>query len=326
MLAIDILKQEGHPLRWAERERPVPKTGEVVLEVVATAVNRADLLQRMGRYPPPQGVTDVMGLEASGRVVALGEGVQGVALGDEVCALLAGGGYAQYVACPESQLLPCPSSLTLVEAAALPEAIFTAYLNLYLEGELAPGEVALVHAGASGVGTAALQICRALGNGAYATASGGKLSALAALGAVASFDRAKEDFVTWIKDQTGGRGADVILDVVGGRYLERNLAALAPGGRLVVIGLLGGATGQLALGRLLQRRLRIVGSVLRGRSVEEKQAIRDAIIEQVWPHVETGAIRPVIDCVLPMAEIEQAHTLLRENRTVGKVLLEVPAS
>lgn len=325
MFAIEVAEDEARSLRWVERERPEPKAGEVLVEVVATAVNRADLLQRIGRYPPPAGVTEVMGLEAAGRVVALGAGVSGVARGDEVCSLLAGGGYAQFVSCPAAQLLPCPPSLSLVEAAALPEAIFTAYLNLYIEGALAPGEVALVHAGASGVGTAALQICRALGNEVYATASASKLSTLAELGATGSFDRADEDFVGWIKAQTKGRGADVILDVVGGNYLERNIAALAPGGRLVVIGLLGGVKATLDLGRLLPRRLRVVGSVLRSRPVSEKLAIRDAVRERVWPHVEQGRVRPIIDRVMPIAEVEAAHGLLRDNKSVGKVVLELPA-
>lgn len=323
MFAIEVAEDEQRSLCWTERAMPEPAAGEVLLQVRATAVNRADLLQRIGRYPPPRGITEVMGLEASGRVAALGEGVESVAVGDEVCALLAGGGYAQYVACPEAQLLARPPCLSLVEAAALPEAVFTAYLNLYMEGQLAAGEVALVHAGASGVGTAALQICRALGNRVYATASAGKLAGLSALGATASFDRAQEDFDGWIREHTDGRGADVILDVVGGSYLERNLSALAAGGRLVVIGLLGGLKGELALGRLLQRRLRVVGSVLRSRTVAEKAAIRDAIAAHVWPHVGAGMIRPVVECTMPIRDVEQAHALLRENRTVGKVLLEI---
>lgn len=324
MLAVQVADDKARSLRWSPMPRPTPAAGEVLLEVAATAVNRADLLQRIGRYPVPPGITDVMGLEAAGRIVELGPEVQGWTVGQEVGCLLAGGGYAQYAVCPAGQLLSRPSRLSLVELAALPEALFTAYLNLYLLGRLSAGEHALVHAGASGVGSIALQLCRALGNPVHATASGGKLHRLSELGALTAIDREQDDFVARVREVTEGRGVDVILDPVGGAYLGRNIDALANGGRLVVIGLLGGASAELPLGKLLTRRLQVLGSVLRARPVSEKTAIRDGLLAAAWPAVERGEILPVIEEVRPITEVDEAHTLLRDNRTVGKVILTVP--
>jgi putative PIG3 family NAD(P)H quinone oxidoreductase len=323
MKAVVVSTDDKKTMAWTDVERPRPAAGEVLMRVHATAVNRADLLQRIGKYPPPAGITNVMGLEAAGEIVELGEGVTDYAAGARVCCLLAGGGYAQYVNCPASQLFEIPDSMSFEQAAAMPEVLLTAYLNLYLEGQLQPGERALVHAGASGVGTAALQICRALGNDVYATASSGKLAGLKELGATATIDRESEDFVERVKQLTEGRGVDVILDVVGGSYLERNIRSLAPKGRLVVIGLLGGIEGTLALGLLLRKRLKVVGSVLRSRCVEEKSAICADARERVWPLVERGEIVPVIHSTLPIEQVSDAHGLLKQNSTVGKVILTV---
>lgn len=324
MLAVQVADDKARSLSWSPLPRPTPAAGEVLLQVAATAVNRADLLQRIGRYPVPPGITDVMGLEAAGRIVELGPEVEGWTVGQEVGCLLAGGGYAQYAVCPAGQLLPRPSRLSLVELAALPEALFTAYLNLYLLGGLTAGEHALVHAAASGVGSIALQLCRALGNPVHGTASGGKLHRLGELGALTAIDREQDDFVARVREVTEGRGVDVILDPVGGAYLGRNIDALANGGRLVVIGLLGGASAELPLGKLLTRRLQVLGSVLRARPVAEKTRIRDGLMAAAWPAVERGEILPVIEEVRPITEVAEAHALLRDNRTVGKVILTVP--
>ncbi|MCC6748592.1 MAG: NAD(P)H-quinone oxidoreductase [Deltaproteobacteria bacterium] len=325
MKAISVENDADRSLRWREHPTPRPGAGEVLLRVQATAVNRADLVQRAGAYPPPAGASEILGLEAAGVVAAVGEGVDGWSVGDEACCLLAGGGYAEYVACHHRVLLPVPRGLSVREAAALPEVFFTAYLNLFMEGGLAPGERALVHAGASGVGTAAVQLCRLFDRRIYVTASAGKLAALRELGADAAIDREAEDFVSRVHELTASQGVDVILDPVGGAYLSRNLTALSLGGRLVVIGLLGGARGELPMGMLLMRRLRIIGSVLRSRSVEEKAAIRDELLARVWPHFAAGALRPIVDRTLPIDRADEAHALLKSNATFGKVVLTIPS-
>ena len=324
MRAIIVRADPSRTMAWAAVAKPVVGPGEVLLRVRATALNRADLLQRRGLYPPPPGVTEVMGLEAAGEIEAVGPGVSLWKPGQRVCSLLAGGGYAEYAVCPVEQLLPIPEGLSFAQAAALPEALFTAYLNIYIEGELQPGKTALIHAGASGVGSAAIQLCAALGNPVYATASRAKLPLLAELGASRAIDREGEDFVAQVHEATSGRGVDLILDPVGGSYLARNIEVLAPQGVLVVIGLLGGNSGELALGQLLLRRLRIVGSVLRARPVADKGAIRDGLLARVWPHVEAGAIRPILHAEMSIAEVTQAHELLKSNSTSGKVVLHVP--
>ena len=320
MKAIQI--GEGGKLVWQEVPRPTPGEREVLVRIAATAVNRADLLQVKGLYPPPPGASDILGLEATGEIVEVGSGVERSQVGDRVCCLLAGGGYGEFVAVDQGSLLPLPSGLSLVDAAALPEALYTAYLNVFMEGALAAGESVLVHAGASGVGTAAIQIAKALGHRVFATASSGKLERLRELGAVA-IDRQEEDFVARVKEETQGRGVEVIFDPVGGSYLAGNIKSLAKQGRLVIIGMLGGIKAELFLPTLMMNRLRIIGSVLRSRSVQEKAQITAALEERVWPLVEAGTVRPIIERVMPIAEAEAAHEMLRSNSTVGKVVLTI---
>ncbi len=321
MKAIQI--RERH-LVWEDTEEPELGPGQVRIENRATAVNRADLAQRAGGYPPPAGASPVLGLECAGVVAAVGDGVRRVVPGDEVCALLAGGGYAQTVVVPAGQVLKKPAGLTFVEAASIPEVFATAYLNLFMEARLAMGEHAVIHAGASGVGTAGIQMCKAFGNPVFVTAgSDEKIDRCVGLGAAAGINRHGGDFATAIRRWTDGRGADVILDPVGGSYLAANLASLAMDGRLVVIGLLGGANAEAALGTMMVKRLRIIGSTLRARSVAAKAAVMDALKERVWPLLEDGTIQPVIERVLPIGEADEAHELIAGNQTFGKVVLEV---
>ena len=265
-----------------------------------------------------------MGLECAGVVSAVGEGVSRVVAGDEVCALLAGGGYAETVVVPAGQVLKKPAKLTFVEAASIPEVFATAYLNLYMEARLKKGEHAVIHAGASGVGTAAIQMCAAFGNPAFVTAgSQDKVDRCIEFGADAGMNRHEGDFTEAIRTWTGGRGADVILDPVGGAYLAANLASLATDGRLVIIGLLGGAIAEAPLGTMMVKRLRIIGSTLRARSIAAKATIMDALKERVWPLLDDGTIRPVIERVFPVEEAGSAHDLIAGNQTFGKVVLRV---
>ena len=311
-------------LVWGEAPEPELGAGAVRIAVKASAVNRADLMQAMGRYPPPPGASDVPGLECSGEVVAIGEGVERVAPGDRVCALLAGGGYAETVVAPAGQVLPIPKGLGLLEAAALPEVFATAYLNLYGEAGLATGERVLVHAGASGVGTAAIQLCRHSHNPCFVTVgSAAKLDRCLALGAAGGANRHEQRFADQAAEWTGGEGFDVILDPVGASYLDDNLASLGLDGRLILIGLMGGATAELNMALLLMKRLRIIGSTLRPRSIAAKSAVMDGLQRDLWPKVENGAIQPIIETVVPMAEAQRAHELVASNETVGKVLLEL---
>jgi putative PIG3 family NAD(P)H quinone oxidoreductase len=323
MRAIITIEDAENTLAWDEVERPAPGPGCVLLRVAATAVNRADLSQRAGTYPPPPGASSILGLEASGTIAALGEGVTQWKVGEPVCALLSGGGYAEYVVVPQGHLLPVPERLTLEQAAALPEVLTTAYLNLFIEGGLMPGEVAMLHAGASGVGTAAIQLCRELGNPCITTSSGDKIDVLRELGASLTLDRRADDFdfVRASKAFTKDRGVDVILDPVGGGYLPLNVKALAPQGRLVIIGLLGGPLGELPVGQLMVKRLRVIGSVLRSRTHAEKDAIIARLREHIWPLVAAGRIQPIIDRVLPIQDAQQAHEILAANDTVGKIVL-----
>lgn len=324
MQAIEVLDDERRTLAWREISDVEAGPGEVVVSVRATAVNRADLLQRRGLYPPPPGASHVMGLEAAGVVESVGEGVDDAWIGRPVAALLAGGGYAEKVAVPQEHLLEIHESLSFEDAAAIPEVFYTAYLNIFIEAQAARGETVMVHAAASGVGTAALQLCRQFDCPVIATASGGKLDDLPELGARHCVDRHEQSFVDVVADVTDGRGVDVILDPVGATYLEDNVASLAPRGRLVVIGLLGGMRGELDLGSLLRRRLRVIGSVLRSRSNDEKTEITRRFVSDVWPHFADGKLQPVVDRVLDIADVEQAHGLLERNETVGKVVLRMP--
>jgi putative PIG3 family NAD(P)H quinone oxidoreductase len=298
--------------------------GEVLVEVAATAVNRADVLQRRGFYEPPPGASPYPGLECSGRIAALGDGVEGWSVGDEVCALLSGGGYASLVAVPAGQLLPVPDGVSLVEAAALPEVVCTVWSNVFQHAALQPGELLLVHGGTSGIGTMAIQLAKRHGARVICTVGSPEKAARAEeLGAERAIRYRDEDFVEVVRELTGGRGADVVLDNMGASYLPRNVATLAVGGRLVVIGMQGGAKGELDLGALLGKRASVHAASLRARPAAEKAAIVAAVRAQVWPAVAAGEVRPVVDRVLPLDEAAEAHRVLESSTHVGKILLTV---
>jgi putative PIG3 family NAD(P)H quinone oxidoreductase len=311
-------------LRPAEVPDPVAGPGEVLLDVVATAVNRADLLQRRGLYPPPAGAPAWPGLEASGTVAALGEGVTSWAVGDRVCALLAGGGYAERVAVAADLLLPVPPELDLEEAAALPEVVCTVWSNVFMVAGLRPGEVVLVHGGAGGIGTMAIQLAREMGARVAVTAgSAAKLARCAELGAEILVNYRERDFVSELLAATDRHGADVVLDSQGARYLARNVEVLATNGRLVVIGLQGGRRAELDLAALLEKRAAVLATSLRARPPEEKAAIVASVHENVWPLVVDGRVRPVVHARLPLDRAAEAHRILEESSHVGKVLLTV---
>ncbi|HWB70656.1 MAG TPA: NAD(P)H-quinone oxidoreductase [Egibacteraceae bacterium] len=316
----------GGPKVLALVDRPDPEPGpdELLVRVRATALNRADVLQRQGAYPPPPGTTDILGLEMAGEVVGVGEAVRGWRLGERVCALLPGGGYAQLAVVPSALALRVPDNLDWVQAAAVPEVFTTAYDNLFNRGRLAAGETVLLHGGGSGVGTAAIQLAKHRGCRVLVTAgSQAKLEACARLGADAGVNYRQEDFVERARELTGGRGVDVVLDIVGGSYLERNLRVLATEGRLVVIGLMGGASAQIDLGRLLTGRLSLAGSTLRARSVPEKAALADQIRREVLPALADGTLSPVVDRVLPLERAAGAHAVMEASEHVGKIVLAV---
>ncbi|MCZ6659584.1 MAG: NAD(P)H-quinone oxidoreductase [Gammaproteobacteria bacterium] len=318
------IKHDGGKLQWADVPEPEVGVGDVKIEVAASAVNRADLMQAQGAYPPPAGASEILGLECSGVVLEIGEGVQRVAPGDKVCALLSGGGYAERVVVPAGQVLKIPNGVSVVEAAALPEVFATAYLNLYQEAKLAKGERVLLHAGASGVGTAAIQMCRESHNPCFVTVgSQAKIERCVTLGAVDGSDRHVETFQARVSDWTGGDGFDVILDPVGARYLQDNLASLSIDGRLVLIGLMGGAATEINLGILLMKRLRVIGSTLRARSIAAKARVMDGLQRDVWPKFADGTIQPIIEEIVPMPDAGRAHELVAGNETFGKVLLEL---
>ena len=308
----------------AEVDDAVAGSGEVLVEVVATAVNRADVLQRRGFYQPPPGASPYPGLECSGRIAALGSGVAGWSVGDEVCALLSGGGYASLVAVPAGQLLPVPHGVSLVEAAALPEVVSTVWSNVFQLAALQPGEVLLVHGGTSGIGTMAIQLATRHGARVLCTVgSPEKAERAEALGAERAIRYRDEDFVEIVRELTDGQGADVVLDNMGASYLPRNLQALAVGGRLVVVGLQGGAVGELDLGALLTKRGSVHATSLRARPDTEKAAIVAAVLAGVWPAIEAGEVRPVIDRVLPLEDAAEAHRVMESSTHVGKILLAV---
>jgi NADPH:quinone reductase len=325
MKVVEIARPGGPAvLRPAERPIPAPAPGEVLIQVAAAGVNRPDLMQRMGKYPPPPGASDIPGLEVAGTVAAVAPGVAGWASGDRVCALVAGGGYAEYCVAPAPQCLPIPAGLTPIEAAAIPETYFTVWTNLFDGGRLVAGETLLVHGGASGIGTTAIQLGRAFGARVLATAgSDARCAACERLGAERSINYRTSDFAEEVQQHTSGRGADVVLDIVGGPYLERNLATLAVGGRLVIIGLMRGARAEVSLLPVLQRRLTITGSTLRPRTVEQKGAIARALRQHVWPLLEQGRVRPVIHATFPLAKAADAHRALEAGEPVGKLVLTV---
>ena len=329
MKAITI-PSPGEPdaLVLAEAPDPTAGQGEVRIRVAAAGVNRADVMQRKGFYPPPAGASAYPGLEVSGTIDALGEGVEGWAVGDEVCALLTGGGYAEQVAVPATQLLPIPAGVSLEDAAALPEVTCTVWSNVFLTANLQPGELFLCHGGSSGIGTMAIQLARAVGARVAVTAgSQDKLDVCRDLGAEVLINYRDEDFVARVKEASDGRGADVILDNMGAKYLPRNVDALAVNGRLVVIGLQGGAVGELNLGQLLTKRAAVIATSLRARPVEEKATIVAAVREHVWPLIaesgngELGAVRPVIQATYPLADAAAAHRDLEASQHIGKLLL-----
>ena len=301
---------------------PQPQAGEVRVRVAAAGVNRADVMQRMGHYPPPPGAPEYPGLEVSGTVDAVGEGVEGWAVGDEVCALLSGGGYAELVCVPAGQLLPVPAGVSLEDAAALPEVVSTVWSNVFMTANLLPGQTLLVHGGSSGIGTMAIQLAREVGAHVAVTAgSAEKLEACRALGAEVLVNYREEDFVERVRAATGGAGADVVLDNMGAKYLARNAGVLAPTGRLVVIGLQGGRTAELALGKLLAKRAAVIATSLRARPAAEKATIVAAVREHVWPLVEAGRVRPVVHGRYPLADAAAAHRELESSGHVGKILL-----
>ena len=301
---------------------PSPGAGEVVVEVAAAGVNRADLMQRQGVYPPPPGESEIVGLEVSGRIAELGDGVHGWQVGDEVCALLAGGGYAERVIVPAGQLLSVPDGVSLVDAAALPEVVCTVWSNVFMVGALKESETLLVHGGSSGIGTMAIQLGHAFGARVATTAgSPDKLAACRALGADILINYRDQDFADELDHATEGHGADVILDGIGAKYLSQNVRALAPHGRLVTIGMLGGAKGELDLGALLRKWGTVTATGLRARPRDEKAEIVAAVREQVWPLIADGRVRPIVHERLPLGEAARAHRILGESSHIGKVLL-----
>ncbi|RSM67531.1 NADPH:quinone oxidoreductase [Actinoplanes sp. ATCC 53533] len=322
MHAITI-EEPGGPdaLVWAEVPDPTPGAGEVVVEVTAAAVNRADVTQRQGHYPPPPGAPPFPGLECSGVITAIGDGVTGHHVGERVCALLAGGGYAEQVAVPAGQLLPIPQQMSVQEAAALPEVACTVWSNVVDVARLRKGETLLVHGGGGGIGTFAIQLGKALGARVLVTAREPKHAQLRALGADLAIDYTSADFVAETKEFTDGKGVDVILDIIGAKYLNRNVAALASGGRIAVIGLQGGRSGELDLAALMMKRGSVSATTLRARPLPDKARIVRGVREQVWPLVDAGAIRPIIDRTIPMADAAAAHRLMESSDHLGKILL-----
>ena len=309
-------------MSWERVPDPTPAPSEVIIEVAASAVNRADLLQRQGFYPPPPGASDILGLECSGTITAVGAALSLDRIGEKVTAILAGGGYAQKVAVPIGQVMSVPTGIDLADAAALPEVACTVWSNLDMVANLSEGEWLLIHGGGSGVGTMAIQIGRALGARVAVTAgSQTKLDACAALGAEVLINYNDADFVDVIKDVTGGRGANVILDNMGGSYLHRNVQALARDGRLVIIGLQGGIKAELDINALLRKNGSVIATSLRGRPESEKAAICSQVERNVWPWVHAGVVRPIIDRVMPMSEAAAAHELLADGAITGKILL-----
>ena len=325
MRVVEISKY-GPPevLVVASRPRPEPAPEEVLIEVRAAGVNRPDVAQRLGKYPPPPGASDIPGLEVAGTIVAVGPGVAGWHVGNEVCALVAGGGYAQFCAAPSGQCLPVPRGLSPVAAAAIPETYFTVWTNVFERGRLVAGETLLVHGGASGIGTTAIQLAHAFGARVLATAgSAERCTACERLGADRAINHEEEDFVAVVREATGGRGADLILDMVGGDYVRRNIEALATDGRLVQIAFLQGSKVEIDLGVVMRRRLTVTGSTLRPRAVAEKSAIAAALRAHVWPLLERGAVRPVIFATFPFERAAEAHALLESGQHIGKIVLTV---
>lgn len=325
-MKVTEIAESGGPevLRAAIRATPEPGHGEVLIEVAAAGVNRPDVVQRQGGYPPPPGASDIPGLEVAGTIVATGAGVSTLLIGDRVCALITGGGYAEYCPAPAAQVLPVPAGLDMIEAAALPETFFTVWSNVFDRGRLQPGERFLVHGGSSGIGTVAIQLARAFEARVFATAgSAEKCAACERLGAERAINYHDENFVEVAKALTGGVGLDLILDMVGGDYIQRNIAALATEGRLVQIAFLAGANVELNLMPLMLKRLTLTGATLRARAIEDKAAIADALRSRVWPLLESGRVRPVIDSTVALADAAKAHERIESGEHIGKIVLTV---
>ena len=323
MIAIEI-REPGDPdvLTATERPRPAVMQGDVLIRIAAAGVNRPDVMQRQGRYPPPAGASDIPGLEIAGIVEDVGASVDEFRVGDAVCALVSGGGYAEYCSAPAAQCLPVPKGLSLLEAAGIPETAFTVWTNLVDRGRLRGGETLLVHGGSSGIGTTAIQLGRALGARVYATAgSAEKCAACEALGADRAFNYRDMDFVAALKEATAGRGADVVLDIVGGDYFQRNLDVLAMDGRLVLVGQLGGMKAHINTTPIFVKRLTVTGSTLRARSIAEKGAIAKAVRQHVWPLFESGVMRVPVHATVPLREAAEAHRLMESSGHVGKIML-----
>jgi putative PIG3 family NAD(P)H quinone oxidoreductase len=322
-----IVAESADELVWQQVPDVAPGPGEVLVKVNAAGVNRADLLQAAGLYPPPPGASEVIGMEVSGVVAAVGDDVSGWVPGQEVCALLAGGGYAEYVAVPAGQLLPIPGGVDLQDAAGLPEVACTVWSNLVMTAHLREGQVLLIHGGASGVGTHAIQVAWALGARVAVTAgSASKLELCRELGADITIDYHDEDFVARVHEATDGAGADVILDIMGAAYLDRNIDALATDGQLIIIGMQGGVKGELNIGKLLSKRVRVIGTTLRGRPVtgrSGKSAVVEAVTASVWPMIAGGRVRPVIRAHMPIQDAAEAHRLLSSGQVTGKIVLTI---
>jgi NADPH:quinone reductase len=316
----------GGPEALVLGERPVPQPAadEVLIKVTAAGINRADVMQREGKYPPPAGAPDFPGLEASGTVVGAGSAVKGFREGDQVCALLQGGGYAEYCVAPEGQVLPIPTGVSLLDAAALPEAYFTVWSNVFQQVALEPGEKLLVHGGSSGIGTTAIQLAVELGSEVFTTAgSQEKCAFCESLGARKAINYRTQDFVAEVLEATGKAGVNVVLDMVGGEYVQRNLDVLARDGRLVIIATQGGHRAQISILPMMQRRLRITGSALRPQSVAFKAKIKEQLLARVWPLFGSGKLRPIVDRVFPLAEASKAHARMESSEHIGKILLRV---
>ena len=323
MLAIEI-REPGEPdvLVPVERPKPHPAAGDVLIKVAAAGVNRPDVLQRRGRYPPPPGASDIPGLEIAGTVEAVGDGVTAWSVGDPVCALVAGGGYAEYCLAPAPQCLPVPRGLDLVAAAAIPETFFTVWTNVFERGRLKPRESILVHGGSSGIGTTAIQLARAFDARVFATAgSAEKCAACERIGAERCINYRDTDFVAAIRELTGGAGVNVVLDIVAGAYVPKNLEVLAVEGRLVQIGVLGGPKTEINVSVIMQKRLTVTGSTLRARSVADKAAIAAAVRQHVWPLLESGAVQPIVHATFPLRDAAAAHRLMESSTHIGKIVL-----
>jgi putative PIG3 family NAD(P)H quinone oxidoreductase len=325
MMVVEIAAAGGpEQLKLARRPTPRPGNGEVLVRVAAAGVNGLDVLQRRGLYPPPRGASDILGLEIAGEVVARGSDVSSIEIGDQVTALLPGGGYADYAVAAAPLCLPIPVGLSLVEAAALPETFLTVWNNLFEHGDLSAGKTVLIHGGTGGIGTTAIQLAGARGAQVFATAgSAEKARACERLGALRGIDYRNEDFVQVVRQATGGKGVDLILDVIGASYLERNLAAAAPRGRLVVISLIGGTFTEINLSTLMRKCLTIAGSTLRSRSVAEKAMIADAMLRNVWPLIVAGRVRPIIFTTFPLSKACEAHRLMETSQHIGKIVLTI---